>query len=107
MLLEPGALAGVLQELSRLFGPKTPPGRLLQNAPDLALSCQGLQGQSRGERDFDYLRDIFSGGGLGALGGSSGNEGGSSSSGGGGGNGGGDSSGVQGSKKGGGSAGQL
>jgi hypothetical protein len=63
MLLEPGALAAVLQELGRLFGGKPPPGQLLQGAPDLALSCQSLQGQSRGERDFDYLRDIFSGGG--------------------------------------------
>lgn len=87
LLLEPGALAGVLGELRRLFGAKTPPGRLLQNAPDLALSCQSLQSQSRGERDYDYLRDIFSGGGgpMAALGGGGGGAGGGGGPGGGGG----------------------
>ncbi|KAI8477007.1 MAG: hypothetical protein J3K34DRAFT_515981 [Monoraphidium minutum] len=84
LLLEPGVMAGVLQELSRLFGAGTPPGRLLQGAPGLALSCQSLQGQSRGERDFDYLKDIFSGG-AGAVGRAAGGGGGDGGGGGGGG----------------------
>lgn len=54
----------MLSELRRLFGAARPPGALLQGAPGLALSCQSLQGQSRGERDHDYLKDIFSGGGV-------------------------------------------
>ena len=62
-LLEPGALAGVLEELRRLFGSSAPPGRMLQNSPDLALLCQTLAGQSRGERDEDYLADVYTGGG--------------------------------------------
>ena len=69
LLLEPGVLAGVLDELARLFGASTPAGRLLQNAPDLALSCQSLRAQSRGERDYDYLKDIFSGDGTPGIGG--------------------------------------
>jgi len=74
-------MRAVLVELKRLFGGTTPAGRLLQNAPDLALSCQSLQSQSRGERDFEYLRDIFVGGGGGGslMGGSGGGAGGGSS----------------------------
>jgi hypothetical protein len=67
-------MAAVLAELRRLFGEGTPAGRLLQNAPDLALSCQSLRSQSRGERDFEYLRDVFVGGSS-SGGGGSGNQG--------------------------------
>lgn len=63
-LLEPGALAGVLAELQRLFGgTAAQAARLLADDPGLALSCQSLQGQSRGERDAGYLGDIFGAGG--------------------------------------------
>jgi hypothetical protein len=61
MLLDPAALQEVLAELQRLFGASCNPLQLLQSNPSLALSCVSLQGQSRGDRDADYLGSIFSG----------------------------------------------
>jgi len=53
-------LRGVLTELERLFGSSQGPARipamLVQN-PGLALSCQSLSGQSRGDRDTSYVED--------------------------------------------------
>ncbi|WIA08735.1 hypothetical protein OEZ85_008159 [Tetradesmus obliquus] len=63
MLLDPAALQEVLAELQRLFGASCSPLQLLQSNPDLALSCVSLQGQSRGDRDAEYLCSIFSGSG--------------------------------------------
>jgi hypothetical protein len=54
-LLDPPALERVLGEVRRLFGAAQDPAVLLARDPSLALSCQGLRGQSRGERDEQYL----------------------------------------------------
>jgi hypothetical protein len=61
MLLDPAVLQQVLAELQRLFGTSCNPLQLLQSNPTLALSCVSLQGQSRGDRDAEYLGSIFSG----------------------------------------------
>ena len=61
MLLDPAALQQVLAELQRLFGASCDPLQMLQNNPGLGLSCVSLQGQSRGDRDAEYLGSIFSG----------------------------------------------
>jgi hypothetical protein len=61
MLLDPVTLQEVLTEVQRLFGSSANPLQLLQANPSLALSCMSLQGQSRGDRDTDYLGSIFSG----------------------------------------------
>ncbi|KAF8072727.1 hypothetical protein HT031_000387 [Scenedesmus sp. PABB004] len=65
-LLDPAVLQAVLDDLARLFGDAAEPLQLLERDPGLALSCQSLQGQARGDRDAAYLGDIFgpaSGGG--------------------------------------------
>lgn len=59
MLMDPECLRGVLDELQRLFGKTNNAALLLEGNPELALSCQSLHNQSRGERDADYLRDML------------------------------------------------
>lgn len=61
MLLDPATLQEVLTEVQRLFGASRDPLQLLQANPSLAHSCVSLQGQSRGDRDAEYLGSIFSG----------------------------------------------
>lgn len=63
MLLDPDVLQEVLQQVERLFGGSCQPLQLLQHNPSLALSCVSLKGQSRGERDVEYLGGIFAAGG--------------------------------------------
>ncbi len=66
MLLDPAVLSEVLSELQRLFcsGSKGgDPVALLQRTPSLALSCQSLSHQARGDRDPEYLSSIFCAGG--------------------------------------------
>lgn len=64
-LADASNLKAVLAEASRLFGAAdgTAAARLLLNSPELADMCQSLKHQSRGERDTDYLRDIYTAGG--------------------------------------------
>jgi hypothetical protein len=60
-LLQASTCKGVLSEMQRLFGCKSEPAavQLLQQNPSLVWSCQNLSHQSRGDRDADYLGDIF------------------------------------------------
>jgi hypothetical protein len=53
MLLDAKVLSAVLQEMQRLFGANSRPLQLLQRNPALALMCESLQQQSRGDRDAD------------------------------------------------------
>jgi hypothetical protein len=55
-LLDGATLEFVLGEVRRLFGAIwEEPAALLLRDPSLALSLQDLRGQSRGDRDQDYL----------------------------------------------------
>ena len=61
VLLQPGTCKDVMSEMQRLFGCKGEAAavQLLQRNPSLVWSCQSLSHQSRGDRDLDYLGDIF------------------------------------------------
>ncbi len=54
-LLDPPALEHVVGEVRRLFGAAADAAAMLAHDPSLAAAFQDLRGQSRGERDEDYL----------------------------------------------------
>jgi len=60
-LSDADALEAVLDELGRLFGGRAAALAALEGDPSLATAAQPLRGQSRGERDAGYLRELLSG----------------------------------------------
>lgn len=57
MVLKPGVLEGAVGEIRRLLN--TDPGRLLLGSPDFLFVVQSLEGQQRGDRDAEYLAEIY------------------------------------------------
>lgn len=61
VLLDPECFESTIAELTRLLGDNPPPVARLASNPSIAHLCSSLQGQSRGDRNDDYLQEIYKG----------------------------------------------